>query len=132
MTHQTMEMAEASQVIHESAVDQKADEGQEQPLGKRRGPPGHPCGLQNCAGYSADCEEGSKDGDDDGGPSDDDFSTGVHGSVMHGRAQTVPFGTIWLRSHGTPTEARTTAPAAPALFGVVELRLAPVAHDVVD
>jgi hypothetical protein len=91
MMHQTMEMAQAGQLVYESAVDEKADEGEEQRLAQRRAPPVQPCGLENGAGYSADGEEGGKDGDDDGGTANDEFSMTVHESMTHGRGQTAPF-----------------------------------------
>ena len=61
MMHQTMEMAQAGQLVYESAVDEKADEGEEQRLAQRRAPPVQPCGLENGAGYSADREEGGNE-----------------------------------------------------------------------
>jgi len=118
MMHHTMEMAEAGQLVHEPAVDQKADEGEEQRLAQRRAPPVRRSGVENGAGYSADSEKGGKDGDDDGSTANEAFSMTVHESVMHSRGQTAPFGTIWLRLYGTPTEARTT--------GVIALQRSPI------
>ena len=74
MVEQTAEIAEAGQLIHETAVDQESNDGQERRLSRHRAPAARRVGLDDRAGYSAQGEKRGDDGDDDGSIAEDDLS----------------------------------------------------------
>ena len=91
MAHQTAEIAEAGQLIDETAVDQESDDSQERRLGDGGAPPVRRGRFDDRMGYAREGKEGGDDGDNDGDIAEDDLSLTLDESITHGSDQVIPF-----------------------------------------